>query len=118
MKEIVLLIIVVVLVIYGYGSTFLFWYWAFKGKREIIRESKKYKYYNVLVASLIVTGIFFYGGFDKLLFFIPESWGGINEGGNFESTRSLFAGPLAMVATIFVHTRPFQLIKFFKSKED
>lgn len=118
MKEIALLIIVVVLVIYGYGSTFLFWYWAFKGKREIIRGSEKYRYYNVFVASLIVIGIFFYGGFDKLLFFIPESWGSINEGGDFVTTRSLFAGMLAMFATITVHAKPFQLIKFFKSKDD
>ena len=87
MKEIALLIIVVVLVIYGYSSTFLFWYWAFKGKREVIRSNNN-RYYYVFFGSLIGIGIFFYGGFDKLLFFIPESWGNINESGDFVTTRS------------------------------
>jgi hypothetical protein len=95
----------------------LFWYWAFKGKQEVIGSNNN-RYYYVFLGSLMGIGIFFYGGFDKLLFFIPESWGGIDEGGDFISTRSYFAGALAMVANIFVHARPFQLVKFFKSKDD
>ena len=117
MKEIVLLIIVVVVVSYVYVSTFLFWYWAFKGKQEVIRSDNNRDYY-VFLGSLIGVGAFFYGGFDKLLFFIPESWGSIDEGGDFVTTRSLFAGMLAVFATITVHAKPFQLIKFFKSKDD
>lgn len=121
MKEIALLIIGVFLVSYVYVSIFLFWYWAFKGKQEVIRSNNNrydYVYYSVFLGSLVGVGAFCYGGFDNLLFFIPESWGGINEGGNFVSTRSLFAGWLAMVATITVHAKPFQLVKFFKSKDD
>jgi hypothetical protein len=118
MKEIIGLIIVITLGVYVYGSTFLFWYWAFEGKQEVIGGSDNNRYYYVFMGSLVGIGIFFYGGFDKLLFFIPESWGSIDEGGDFVTTRSLFAGMLAMFATITVHAKPFQLIKFFKSKDD
>lgn len=117
MKEIVLLIIGVFLVSYVYVSIFLFWYWAFKGKQEVIRSNNN-RYYYVFFGSFIGVGAFFYGGFGKLLFFIPESWGSIDKYGDFVTARSFFVGGLSMVANIFVHTRPFQLVKFFKSKED
>ena len=109
--------IIGLLLVYIYGSTFLFWYWAIKGKQEILRSTKN-KYYYVFIGSLIGVGIFFYAGFEKSLFFIPSSWGGINEDGNFISTRSYFAGMLAFAATAFIHSRPHNFVKFFKSKED
>ncbi len=112
-----LLFFIGLLIVYVYGSTFLFWYWAFKSKQGITRGDSNKNYY-VFIGSLIGIGIFFYAGFDKALFFIPLSWGGINEDGDFVSTRSYFAGILAFAATAFIHSRPYQIIKFFKSKEE
>lgn len=81
-------------------------------------RSNENRYYYVFWGSLIGVGAFFYGGFDNLLFFIPESWGNIGEYGNFVTARSVFVGVLTTVATISVHAKPFQLVKFFKSKDD
>lgn len=116
MKAVALLIIGI-LSIYVYVSTFLFWYWAFKGRQEII-TSDKGRYCFVFVGSLIGLGIFFHAGFYKVLFFIPDSWGGINEDGDFVGMRSEIAGVLALAATLFIHSRPQQLVKFFKSKDE
>lgn len=116
MKEIGLLILGI-LGIYVFGSTFLFWYWAFKGKTEVIRSDKE-RYYFVFIGSLVGIGIFFYAGIKGVLFFIPESCGGIDEEGYFVSLKSSLAGITATIATFFVHARPHQLVKFFKSKED
>lgn len=116
MQEIAFLIIGL-LVVYVYASTFLFWYWAFKGNKEITKGDKN-KYYYVFVGSLIGVGIFLYVGFDKALFFIPSSWGGFDEDGDFYSTKGYLAGVLAFATTVFIHTRPYKLVQFFKSKED
>ncbi len=112
-----LTLIIVLLLVYVYGSTLLFWYWAFKGKKEIIHGDKK-GYYYLCIGSLIGVGMFFYFGFDKVLFFIPSSWGFIDEDGDFVSLKFYLAGFLAFVASLFIHSRPHQLVAFFKSKED
>lgn len=116
MKEIALLILGVIF-IYVYSCTFLFWYWAFKGKHEIIRSDKK-RYYCLFIGSLIGIGLFFYVGFERALFFIPADWGGVDEDGDFVSTRRYLAGLLSMYLTVFIHARPHQLVKFFKSREE
>jgi hypothetical protein len=98
-------------------STLLFWYWVIKGKQEILsqKSSKKIHYY-VFVGSLLGIWGLFYIGFNKVLFFIPESWGGINEDGDFISTRNAFAGLMAMLSTFFLHLTPSKFAIFFRRK--
>ena len=99
------------------GATVIYWYWAFQGRQEVTKSNKEI-HYLVFVGSLIGVGIFLYGGFDLILFFIPDSWGSVNEDGDWISTKNYFACFLAMAASLFIHLRPHQVVRFFKSKED
>ena len=104
--------------LYIYLSTFLFWYWVAKGRKDLTIYTSTDKYYYVFLGSLCGMGIFFYGGFSNFLFFIPSSWGQINTEGNNIGFKIYISMFLAIVSTLFIHSRPFKFIQAFKGKED
>jgi hypothetical protein len=106
--------IIWILIIYVYIATFLFWFWSYKGKLDKLSNNKQY---YLFIGSLIGVGAFFYGGAYNILFFIPESWGHISrDDGDFVSSKSFISGIIATVLTLFIHSKPEQIIKFLKGK--
>jgi hypothetical protein len=98
-------------------STLYFWISAFKEKKEILHSDNNF-YYALFLGSLIGVGIILYLAFDGILFFIPESWGSVDNDGEYQSLRSFIAALFAFILSAFLHTRPFELVKLIKSKED
>ncbi|WKZ71129.1 MAG: hypothetical protein QY331_07675 [Melioribacteraceae bacterium] len=117
MLKIITIIILSLISIFILFSTFYFWYSAFKGKRDIVNGDSN-KYYAIFIGSLVGVGILSYLSFDGILFFIPETWGNINDDGDFFSYKSIIAGFLSVLLTFFFHSRPFKFINFIRSKED
>ena len=55
----------------------------------------------IYIGAFLSLMLIFSQGIEKLLFFIPDNWGGYDENGEFVTTRSLIAYTLALLASFF-----------------
>lgn len=95
-------------------SPIIFVYWLFD--RDCFRKYQaihKHKVIVIGIGALLATGIFLVIGMEHCLIFIPASWGNLDEGGEWISTRYAFAVstpfPVLLVLCEFL-SRHFKLL--------
>lgn len=117
--SILIIIIFAILILYAYVSTFILFYTAYmvsKGRDLDCKPTFVTKFFNeheylIFVGSLFLLIFFFWPGFERILFFIPENLGGINEDGDWQSTKETLSILFAFATSVIVITKLENYIK-------
>ena len=116
--DILIKIIAGVLLIYLYLSVFVSFYSMYVGRnldKEPILGIKFLNNYFFFIGCLIGLIIFFAAGFERVLFFIPENWGSINEDGDWQPIKAALSLLFAFVTSIYLMDKAEEI--FIRKRE-
>ena len=106
------------LIVYIYVATFIFFYAMYMGRDLNIEPIFGIKFFNFnffSIGCLIGLIIFLAAGIERAFFFIPESWGYLNEDGiTWHSTKEIWSYIFAFPTSVILLVK---LNKIFSKKE-
>lgn len=101
--NILLEIVIYVALFYVYISVFVIFYSLYKNRdldNKPIFGIGFLNMYFFMIGCLIGLTVFFAAGFERVLFFIPDRWGGLNESGDWQSTKEYVSNILAFLSSM------------------
>jgi hypothetical protein len=116
---IIALIVLFIITLWVLFSTIIITYAAFKYRIEDDRilGLKKLAYNgNILIGGYLGYFAIFFFLIVEGLFFIPETWGSIDQDGEWGSTRHEIAGGIAFIISLILFINYKEVIKYLKEK--
>jgi len=111
--------VIVICLLYLYLSVFVVAYSIWKDRdldKEPIWRVKILNEYFFFIGAWFALGFFFWGGFEKALFFLPDSWGFTDEEGYWTSFKTHFSILLGSLVSLLVISQATNMKKFYRDK--